>query len=90
MRRYADMRENGVEKFASPLLIEALELDPPPLLRQHTTPPSDHHPLPPGKYPSPSLFASFMDHFVLYSLCVYVWGGGCHNLILDKLGTQNE
>lgn len=90
MRRYADMRENGVEKFASPLLKEALELDPPP----QTTPPSDH--LPPGKYPNPSLYASFMDHFVLYSLCVCVGGGGavcvcvCHNLILDKLGTQNE
>lgn len=80
------------EKFASPLLKEALELDPPP--PPQTTPPSDHHPLPPGKYPSPSLFASFMDHFVLYSLCVCGGGGGCvcvcHNLILDKLGTQNE
>lgn len=73
MRRYADMRENGVEKFASPLLIEALELEPPPLLRQH---------LPRTTTPSPQENIRVQASLpVLWTILFYirfvcVWGGG--------------
>lgn len=89
MRRYADMRENGVEKFASPLLIEALELDPPPPSSDNTSlgPP----PPPPRKISESKPLCQFYGPFCsIFALCVCGGGGGCHNLILDKLGTQNE
>lgn len=64
-----DMRENGVREVRLSPFKRGFEVGPPP--PPQTTPPSDHPP-PPGKYPNPSLYASFIDHFVLYSPYIYM------------------